>query len=465
MTLHHSSVVRHPLPIVVVGGGLSGLIASTLVARAGVPVVLLEKSAAVGGRAASRTKDGFVFNLGPHALYRAGHLRKTLKVLGVDIRGAVPGANGGFVLRGGRRHTLPAGLASLLTTGALTLHGKFELARVQSRLPAVDTASIQHETLASWLDSQVADAGVRGLLEMLVRVTTFTNDPEQQSAGAAIEQLQLALRASVLYLDGGWQTIVDGLRRAAVDSGVRIIQGAHAVALDRSAERVIDAVRLADGTGIGASAVILGGAPADVDALARTAFSAELPPPIRVATLDVALRSLPKANATVAFGVDVPLYFSVHSAVAALAPAGGAMIHVSKYLRPGESAGRDVEHELEALMDTMQPGWRDRLVSRQYLPSLTVAHTELTAALGGVSGRPSSRLPAFDNVWMAGDWVGAHGQLSDAAAASASDAAAGMLAALKRCATSTTRDAPADSLVAQPFRAASAGATPPTRVA
>ena len=117
------------------------------------------------------------------------------------------------------------------------------------------------------------------------------------------------------------------------------------------------------------------------------------------------------------------------------------MIHVSKYLRPGESAGRDVEHELEALMDTMQPGWRDRLVSRQYLPSLTVAHTELTAAIGGVNGRPSSRLPAFDNVWIAGDWVGAHGQLSDAAAASASDAAAGTLAALKGCATSTTKDA------------------------
>jgi phytoene dehydrogenase-like protein len=465
MTVHHSSVVKRPFPVVVVGGGLSGLIASTLVARAGTPVVLLEKAAAVGGRAASRTKDGFIFNLGPHALYRAGHLRKTLKALGVEIRGAAPGANGGFVLLGGRRHTLPAGLASLLTTGALTLHGKFELARLQSRLPAVDTASIQRQTLASWLDSQVADAGVRGLMEMLVRVTTFTHDPEHQSAGAAIEQLQLALRASVLYLDGGWQTIVDGLRRAAVDSGVRIVQGAHAVALDRSAERVIDAVRLADGTVIGASAVILGGTPADVDTLASTTFGAGLPPPIRVASLDVALRSLPKTNATVAFGVDAPLYFSVHSAVAALAPAGGAMIHVSKYLRPGESAGRDVEHELEALMDTMQPGWRDRLVSRQYLPSLTVAHTELTAAIGGVNGRPSSRLPAFDNVWIAGDWVGAHGQLSDAAAASASDAAAGTLAALKGCATSTTKDAAADSLVAQPFRAASAGTTPPTRVA
>ena len=415
--------------MVVVGGGLSGLIASTLVARAGLPVVLLEKSATVGGRAASRSKDGFTFNLGPHALYRAGYLRKTLKELGVDVRGAVPGANGGFVLRGGRRHTLPAGLASLLTTGALTLHGKFELARLQSRLPSIDTAAIQRETLASWFDAHVADPGVRGLMEMLVRVTTFTNDPERQSAGAAIEQLQLGVRASVLYLDGGWQTIVDGLRRTAVDSGVRIIQAAHAVALERSAERVVEAVRLADRTAIRASSIVLGGGPADVDALAGTRFGAELPPPIRVATFDVALRSLPKPNATVAFGVDAPVYFSVHSAVAALAPAGGAMIHVSKYLRPGETAGRDVEVELETLMDTMQPGWRDRLVFKQYLPSLTVAHAEVTAAIGGVTGRPASGLPAFDNVWIAGDWVGPSGQLSDGVAASAADAARGVAAA------------------------------------
>jgi phytoene dehydrogenase-like protein len=428
VTSRQSSDFSHQSKVVVVGGGLSGLIASTLVARAGVPVVLLEKSATIGGRAVSRSKDGFIFNLGPHALYRAGHLRKTLQALGVDVRGAVPGANGGFVLLGGRRHTLPAGLTSLVTTGALTLHGKFELARVQARLPSIDTASIQHETVASWFDTHVADAGVRGLLQMLVRVTTFTNDPERQSAGAAIEQLQLALRASVLYLDGGWQTIVDGLRQAAVESGVHIIQGAHAVALDRSAERIVEAVRFVNGAAIGASAVILGGAPGDVDLLADTRFGAALPPPIRVATLDVALRSLPKPNATVAFGVDAPLYFSVHSTIAALAPAGGAMIHVSKYLRPGETAGREVEIELETLMDTMQPGWRDRLVFRQYLPSLTVAHAEVTAAMGGVIGRPSSRPTAFDNVWIAGDWVGPHAQLSDAAAASAAAAAAGVVA-------------------------------------
>ena len=319
-------------PVVVIGGGLSGLIASTRLAAAGVPAVLVEKTSSLGGRAASRHKQGFVFNLGPHGLYRLGHMQKALKDLGVEVRGGVPGASGGFVVLNGRRHTLPAGLASMLTTGALGLQGKFEWARFLSQLAAIDAATIQCETLASWLGSRLDDVGVRQLVQMLVRVTSFTNDPDHQSAGAAIEQLQLGIAGSVLYVDGGWRSIVDGLQRAAVASGVRISSAAPVVALERSSARMVEAVRFADRSTLRASAVIVTGGPADVDSIASTRFTLALPPPVRIATLDVAVRSLPNPLATTAYGVDAPLYFSVHSAVAALAPTAGATIHVSKYL-------------------------------------------------------------------------------------------------------------------------------------
>lgn len=416
-------------PIVIVGGGISGLVSAALIGKAGLPVVLLEKTSAVGGRAATREKNGFLFNLGPHALYRRGVLRQTLKRLGIDVRGGVPTGNGGFAIAGGRAHTLPAGFASLLTTSVLPIAAKFEFARLLSRLPAVDAAALQRQTLASWLDANVQHKGVRQMFEMLVRVTTFTNDPEHQSAGAAIEQVQMSLNGSVLYLDGGWQTIVDGLHRVAIDAGARFVPAAAAVALERRHARMVDAVQLADGTTLPASAVIIGAAPGDVEALTGlSGLASPLAPPVRVATLDVALRSLPKPKRTVAFGTDVPLYFSVHSAVARLAPAGRALIHTAKYLPPDEIAGRQVERELEATMDMMQPGWRDRVEFRQFLPNLTVTHAQITAARGGVGGRPSSRLSAFDNVFIAGDWVGARGQLSDAAAASAADAAADAVA-------------------------------------
>jgi phytoene dehydrogenase-like protein len=441
-------------PITVIGGGVAGLTAAALLGQAGVPVVLLEKAAAPGGRAITRNHHGFSFNLGPHALYRAGVLHHTLKSLGVAVRGNVPGGNGGYALLGRQRHTLPTGFASLLTTGLLTFGGKFELARFQARLGHLDITAAQGDTIGSWLESHVGDPMVRQLVMMLARVSTFTNDPDHQSAGATLEQLRLAVSGNVLYVDGGWQTIVDALRARAAASGVRLVTDAPAVALERDNDRTVDAVRLADGRVIRTSGVIIAAAPVDVDALAATEFASALPPAVRMATLDVALRSLPNPRATVAFGVDTPVYFSVHSAVATLAPQGGAMIHVSKYLRPGETAGRVDESELETLMDMMQQGWRDRLVFKRFLPSLTVAHAEVTAAQGGVAGRPPTSVPAFDNVCIAGDWVGPKGQLSDAAAASATDAARNVLAAAKGV-TASRAAALATHAIRPPLRAVS----------
>jgi phytoene dehydrogenase-like protein len=204
---------------------------------------------------------------------------------------------------------------------------------------------------------------------------------------------------------------------------VRIESGVHALALERHDTRSIGAVRLADGRHIAASSVIIAATPADVDALSGvTRFEKELTS-VRVATLDLALKSLPQPKRLVAFGADEPTYFSVHSAVARLAPDKAAMIHVTKYLHPDEIADRSVEHELDRLTDDMQPGWRNVLEAKHFLPNLTVTHAELIAANGGMAARPAPQLTAFANVFIAGDWVGSRGQLSDAAAASATEAA------------------------------------------
>jgi phytoene dehydrogenase-like protein len=444
--------------VVVIGGGIAGLVAATVVAKSGIPVVVFEKASSLGGRAATRDKKGFRFNLGPHALYRKGILHRTLQKFGVTISGSLPPTNGGFTIRNGRLHTLPIGFTSLVTTGVMALSAKFEFAKLQTTLMSIDPRPLQGETLDAWLRAHVHHEEVRDLMRMLTRVTTFTNAPARQSAGAAIEQLQLAVAGNVLYLDGGWQTIVDGLRQAAVAAGARIEAGTSVAALERSGPRHVDSVRLADGRQMPAASVIIAAGPGEVDALTSvTHFESELTP-VRVATLDLALSALPQPKRLVAFGADEATYFSVHSASAHLAPAGGALIHVSKYLAPAEHADGGVEHELETLADRMQPGWRTVLAAKQFLPNVTVTHAALLASSGGINGRPSAALDAFDNVFVAGDWVGNRGQLSDAAAAS------GREAGLKACATiasatiasATTAGPTIDgpSVVAQPFRAA-----------
>jgi len=132
-----------------------------------------------------------------------------------------------------------------MTTGLLNIAEKIDLARFQTSLPTIGAAAADREILSSWLDAHVRHQRVRDLLRMIVRVTTFTNDPERQSAGAALAQLRLGLKG-VLYLDGGWQTIVEGLRRAALAAGARIVTAAPAVGLERHHVREATAVRLAD---------------------------------------------------------------------------------------------------------------------------------------------------------------------------------------------------------------------------
>ncbi len=86
---------ENSVDLAVVGGGLAGLAAAALVASAGKRVVVIERAEHPGGRARSLVEDGFVFNQGPHALYRKAAGIAVLKKLGIAPRGALPG--NGFV--------------------------------------------------------------------------------------------------------------------------------------------------------------------------------------------------------------------------------------------------------------------------------------------------------------------------------------------------------------------------------
>ena len=417
------------LDVLIIGGGLAGLTAATYLARAGRSVKLFEKASTLGGRAATQTKNDFHFNLGPHALYRASEGSKILQELGIQFSGNMPNGSGGFAIAHGKKHTLPGGFISLLTTGLLRLSAKFELARYLGSLSSLDTQSLQTTSVADWLSANVRHVEVRQLFQALFRLTSYTNDPQHQSAGAALRQLQLALEANVTYIDGGWQTLVNGLRDAAETAGGQIETGKRIATLEpsRNEEKHEYLVHLEDDTQQTAKAVIIAASP---DVAASLVQSEELQKwakdavPVTAACLDIALSSLPRPSALFALGIDQPLYFSVHSAAAKLAPKGAHVIHVAKYLHPSDSQSpQTTEQELEGLLDLVQLGWRDVLVERRFLPNMVVTNTQVTAAAGGLAGRPGPAVPNMQNLYVVGDWVGPAGMLVDGSFASAKHAA------------------------------------------
>ena len=416
---------RDTFDLAVVGGGLAGLASGALAARRGKRVIVLEKARTPGGRAGTQVKNGFAFNQGPHALYRGGKAMRVLRSLGVEPKGGMPDIAGSFAVDRGRLHTLPGGFVSLLTTGLLSLAGKVEFGKFLSRLGGIEARHQDGTTVEAWLAAEFRDADVARLVRAFFRLATYAADTRRMSAGLAIRQMQ-SVGGGVLYLNGGWQTLVDALAEATRAAGGTISCSARVDAIEPEAGG--HRLRLADGE-LRARSVIVAAAPeiaAEIVAAGRheglRKRVASLRP-IRAACLDLALASIPRPKAKFALGIDRPLYFSLHSAVADLAPPGGALLHAAKYLG-GDDVGDGGEdaRELEALVDRLQPGWRDVVVERRFLPNMIVAHDLPSADRGGLAGRIGVAIDDLPGVHLAGDWVGGEAHLADASLASAAAA-------------------------------------------
>src|SRR5579872_2725497 len=124
--------------VVVVGAGLGGLVAATLLARRGLEVEVVERAQTIGGRAATQERGGFFFNEGAHALYRGGAAARVLRRAGIRWEGRRPPRAGLAVVQG-RTHGLPTTLRALFATGLLSWSSKAQAARILRRIRAVDT--------------------------------------------------------------------------------------------------------------------------------------------------------------------------------------------------------------------------------------------------------------------------------------------------------------------------------------
>jgi len=390
--------------VVVIGGGLAGLTAAAVVAQADRSVVVVEGLGEVGGAARSITTDGFTFNRGPHALAAGGAAHRGLEELGVRISGGKPPFDGRVVFAD-RAEIAPAGAMSLLRTRAFSVREKVEVGKLFGRIPKLNASTFAETTAGDWVAGEVRSARAAQLIHALVRLGTYCHAPDHLSADVAILQLQAGLRGDgVIYVDGGWQSLIDQL---GVRAGVEIITGEGLRELP-DAPAVIVAV----------------GGPAVAAGLLDASF--DVGPPARASCLDLGLRRRPHEDLVI--GGDVPFYFSNHSAVANLAPSDHWHAAVVQYL--GETDEPDTA-AIDAFARHAGVA-EDDVVVRRRLHTMTVSTSIPIAKLGGLAGRPDITASGHDNVFLAGDWIGPVGQLADASVASGRAAANAALAALSR---------------------------------
>jgi phytoene dehydrogenase-like protein len=404
------------LDVVVVGGGLAGLAAGTYAARRGLRVTVIERASRWGGRARSDRLEGHTFNQGGHALYARGPAARVLAELGVTVRGARPPASGLLAVRGGELHRLPSGLVSILSSDLFGFGAKIEAARALARIARASPAATADVSWGAWVDDAAGVPAVREVLHAFARLSTYANAPYRMSAQATLARIRLGLDGGVLYVDGGWQSLVDALEGSAARAGARLRSGT-AVASIRS-DGALFGVELTNGEVLASRAVIVCAAPESARTLLGERSLGGLLS-LHVACLDVGLSDLPCPDRLFSLGLDRPTYFSVHSATARVAHTG-ATLHLMKYLdpaRPQDAA--DDEGELEEVLDRVQPGWRPRVRARRFMPRLVASHALPEVAIA----RPGVVVPGLPGAFVAGDWTDAEHLLVDAALASARRAA------------------------------------------
>jgi phytoene dehydrogenase-like protein len=97
--------------------------------------------------------------------------------------------------------------------------------RISSLLGKIDFSQLENVTVQEWLDKNIHDKNLADIIKTILRLNTYGNDPDIQSIGSAFRQLYLASLGGTMYLDGGWQTLVDGLLNAAKEHKTKIVRG------------------------------------------------------------------------------------------------------------------------------------------------------------------------------------------------------------------------------------------------
>ena len=394
--------------VVVVGAGLAGLAAAATAARAGARVVILDEKSP-GGRARTDVLEGFRFNRGAHAVYLGGVGRRVMRRLGVQPAMHTPPLRGARILDGGEYWPL-------MSRRVLGPRAAAQLTALSLRLSRTNPADSTALSARDWIAAQDLAPRAEAMVTALVRVSSYVDDHARLSADIAVGQLRLAFRG-VGYPDDGWQAMAEDILAAATAAGAeaRLNAPVTEVAGEPGAWRV----RTMAGEEISAAAVIVAaGAPA----AARRLLSAspdrassdwgwpQEPAEVTAACLDLGVRH---TRTRIVFGADEPLYLSPHAPAGHLAPEGSGMVHVMRYGAVDAHADRARLAELAAAAGISKAD----IAAERFLPRMVVS-TYLPPPGTGIAGRPAAEVPGRPGLFVAGDWVGPEGWLSDGSLAS-----------------------------------------------
>lgn len=415
-------------PVVVVGGGLSGLAAAVELASRKIPVTVLEQRPSAGGRAYSfrEPATGETIDNGQHALIAGyAHTFRFLRLIGTDgLLRVQPRPE--LVLhhpdRGFCRFRLarvPSPLHLLIGVMSTDLLapsdrvGLLRAGRILTR-PPEDDESLQEMTIHQWLDLAGQSREVRRSFWEPLAVSIVNERVDLAAALPFLRSLRTAFlggwrnAALALPLVGLSELYVEPARRYLAERGGSVVTGADVVGIIARGDAV-EEIRIRDGSTLACSAAIL--------AVPSNRAEILLPEALRDAGFLAGMAEIPASPI-----VSIHLWFETdfmeqqvlglvgrsvqwifNKRLLSHSPGkGGYLVAVISAARdfaglPGEKLVEIACEDLRSVYGTAVGGVRSSLVIRE--KRATYSSTPATERL-----RPGVETP-LPNLFLAGDWT------------------------------------------------------------
>jgi len=176
-----------PRSVVLIGAGITGLVAAYELKRRGVPVTVFEAGARAGGAIGTSLADGFLAEHGPNSFVSSAPVDELLSRLGLhdDVVEANADANRRYIVRNGRLVAFPMTPLALLTTPLLSFRAKLRVLLEPLVRGGADDAD---ESVASFvrrrMGKEVLDYAVNPFIAAI-----FAGDPERLSMAHAFPRV------------------------------------------------------------------------------------------------------------------------------------------------------------------------------------------------------------------------------------------------------------------------------------
>jgi len=250
------------LDCVVVGGGISGLTAATLLGRNGVNVICIEANPSPGGSIVTWKKDNFLFELGPNTvLDNCPEIDGLLSAAGLLDKkiNAMPCSGNRYIVKKGKLAALPRGPLSFLFGGTFSMGSKLRLLREPFIPPCPAEAE---ETVAAFtirrlgkefLDYAVApfvsgvyagDPYKLSLPHAVPKIAALEKRYGSLVKGAAAKRRGGAPQGSIISFSKGFEVLPETLGSLLGDS---FLPSSRVTGISADAEHYSIRVRLRDG--------------------------------------------------------------------------------------------------------------------------------------------------------------------------------------------------------------------------